>query len=70
MVIILATMPASLYIATFIGLLHEILFTLCGQKSKRAPKVEVGTGARDASMDEWLQVCGFKFEICVKKFQR
>lgn len=31
------------------------------QKTKRAPKaakVEVGTGTRDASMDEWLQVCG------------
>ncbi|XP_011046756.1 PREDICTED: translocon-associated protein subunit alpha isoform X2 [Populus euphratica] len=25
------------------------------RKSKRAPKVEVGTGARDASVDEWLQ---------------
>lgn len=25
------------------------------KKSKRAPKVEVGTGTTDASMDEWLQ---------------
>ncbi|KAF2322795.1 hypothetical protein GH714_030877 [Hevea brasiliensis] len=25
------------------------------KKTKRAPKVEVGTGTRDASMDEWLQ---------------
>jgi translocon-associated protein subunit alpha len=41
---------------------------LFGQKSKRAAKVEVGTGARDASVDEWLQVCGFRFEFCVKKF--
>ncbi|RZC66663.1 hypothetical protein C5167_010353 [Papaver somniferum] len=25
------------------------------KKTKRAPKVEVGTGTRDASMDEWLE---------------
>ncbi|CAI0376914.1 unnamed protein product [Linum tenue] len=29
------------------------------KKTKRSPKVEVGTGTRDASMDEWLQVTGF-----------
>ncbi|CAK7329549.1 unnamed protein product [Dovyalis caffra] len=29
------------------------------KKTKRAPKVEVGTGTRDASMDEWLQGTAF-----------
>jgi len=29
--------------------------------------VEVGTGTRDASMDEWLEVCGFRFLLCFQK---
>jgi len=29
------------------------------QKTKRAPKVEVGTRSTDASTDEWLQVCSY-----------
>lgn len=33
--------------------------TFFGQKTKRPQKVEVGTGTRDVSMDEWLEVRGF-----------
>lgn len=35
----------------------SLSLTSHNQKTKRAPKVEVGTGTTDASMDEWLQVC-------------
>ncbi|KAH6789414.1 Translocon-associated protein alpha subunit [Perilla frutescens var. frutescens] len=44
-----------------IALLGLLAFWIRGQiqnlskKTKRAPKVEVGTGTTDASMDEWLQ---------------
>nr|GLL28415.1 translocon-associated protein subunit alpha-like [Ipomoea trifida] len=51
-----------------VGLVGLLVFWLHGQiqglskKTKRAPKaakVEVGTGTRDASMDEWLQGTAF-----------
>ncbi|KAL4329265.1 hypothetical protein AHAS_Ahas13G0282800 [Arachis hypogaea] len=32
-------------------------YVMRSQKTKRAPKVEVGTRSTDASMDEWLEVC-------------
>ena len=35
------------------------MYVLILKKTKRAPKVEVGTGTTDASLDEWLQVCSF-----------
>jgi len=52
----------SVFLVTLgIGLLFLLGLWIHGQiqnlskKSKRASKVEVGTGTRDASMDEWLQ---------------
>lgn len=38
-----------------LGLWIRSQFQSLSKKTKRAPKVEVGTGATDASMDEWLQ---------------
>lgn len=40
-------------VLTVITVLHVSSFA---QKTKRAPKVEVGTKTTDASLDEWLQV--------------
>ncbi|OAY37293.1 translocon-associated protein subunit alpha [Manihot esculenta] len=36
------------------------------KKTKRAPKVEIGTGTRDASMDEWLQGTAYTQSISSK----
>ncbi|KAF6154852.1 hypothetical protein GIB67_033881 [Kingdonia uniflora] len=36
------------------------------KKTKRAPKVEVGTGATDASMDEWLQGTAYAQSVSKK----
>ncbi|WCJ39799.1 Translocon-associated protein (TRAP) alpha subunit [Euphorbia peplus] len=36
------------------------------KKTKRAPKVEVGTGTRDVSMDEWLQGTAFTQSLSSK----
>lgn len=38
------------------------------KKTKRAPKVEVGTGTTDGSLDEWLQVCSFRTQIILLYF--
>lgn len=35
---------------------HVCLCDFLTQKTKRSPKVEVGTGTTDANMDEWLEV--------------
>ena len=45
---------------------HEYVLIL--KKTKRAPKVEVGTGTTDASLDEWLQVCSFCIVIIHESF--
>ena len=41
------------------------VYGLILKKTKRAPKVEVGTGTTDASLDEWLQVCSFCIIIII-----
>ena len=41
------------------------VYGLIRKKTKRAPKVEVGTGTTDASLDEWLQVCSFCIIIII-----
>ncbi|KAI4367710.1 hypothetical protein MLD38_023419 [Melastoma candidum] len=37
------------------------------KKTKRAPKVEVGTGTTDASLDEWLQGTAYTQSASIKK---
>ncbi|KAJ4826103.1 hypothetical protein Tsubulata_010951 [Turnera subulata] len=40
------------------------------KKTKRAPKVEVGTGTRDASMDEWLQGTAYSRSLSSSKSKK
>ncbi|TYI49429.1 hypothetical protein E1A91_D12G034600v1 [Gossypium mustelinum] len=51
--VFLVTLGISLVV--LLGLWIHGQFKRISQKTKAAPKVEVGTGTTDASMDEWLQ---------------
>ncbi|KAA3462857.1 translocon-associated protein subunit alpha-like isoform X1 [Gossypium australe] len=57
--VFLVTLGISLLV--LLGLWIHGQFKRISQKTKAAPKVEVGTGTTDASMDEWLQVMGFTY---------
>ncbi|KAE8687340.1 Translocon-associated protein subunit alpha [Hibiscus syriacus] len=52
--VFLVTLGIALLV--LLGLWLHGQFQHITKKTKRAPKVEVGTRATDASMDEWLQV--------------
>ncbi|KAJ0009906.1 hypothetical protein Pint_34380 [Pistacia integerrima] len=54
--VFLFSLAAALLV--FAGLWIQGQVKQLSKKTKKAPKVEVGTGTTDASMDEWLQVCG------------
>ncbi|KAE8716859.1 Translocon-associated protein subunit alpha [Hibiscus syriacus] len=51
--VFLVTLGVALLV--LLGLRLQGQFQHFSKKTKRSPKVEVGTGSRDASLDEWLQ---------------
>ncbi|KAK8530011.1 hypothetical protein V6N12_060772 [Hibiscus sabdariffa] len=63
--IFLVTLGIALLV--LFGLWLQGQFQRISKKTKRAPKVEVGTGTRDASLDEWLQGTAYTQSASKKK---
>ncbi|KAK3412651.1 translocon-associated protein subunit alpha [Eucalyptus grandis] len=62
--VFLVTLGIALLV--FLGLWIQGRIQQFSKKTKRAPKVEVGTGATDASMDEWLQGTAYTQSLASK----
>uniref|UniRef100_A0A2N9G4E4 Translocon-associated protein subunit alpha n=1 Tax=Fagus sylvatica TaxID=28930 RepID=A0A2N9G4E4_FAGSY len=59
--VFLVTLASALLVLLVIWIRGQI--QNLSKKTKRAPKVEVGTKTTDASLDEWLQVSGLCFTM-------